>query len=369
MRSICLLLIPLLLCACAPREETKGTGMCYATLLTLEEGAGWTYVEVRSPWKNGEALGRYLLADRAEKVAIPDSILARGAQRIAVPVERATVLSSVHAALLFELGAGQRVAALADTDYVMSDTLRCALTDGRIASIGSSMQPDREGMLRTKSEVALVSPYEGSSGPALPHGITAVLCADYMEDTPLGRAEWMRFYGRLVGQGERADSLFEAVRQQYDSIRHCAEAAPEHPRLLCDYVQGGSWPMPGGRSYLASLFADAGARYVFADNDDRGSIFLSLETVLAKGANADVWLLKYGADKDITASTLVDEQPLYARFAALQRGRAYTCNTLRTAYYEEVPFHPDYLLRDVAAICHPQLFPDYSPRYYQPMGQ
>ena len=264
MRSISLLLIPLLLCACAPREETKGTGMCYATLLTLEEGAGWTYVEVRSPWKNGEALGRYLLADRAEKVAIPDSILARGAQRIAVPVERATVLSSVHAALLFELGAGQCVAALADTDYVMSDTLRCALTDGRIASIGSSMQPDREGMLRTKSEVALVSPYEGSSGPALPRGITAVLCADYMEDTPLGRAEWMRFYGRLVGQGERADSLFETVRQQYDSIRHCAESTAEHPRLLCDYVQSGSWPMPGGRSYLASLFADAGARYVFA---------------------------------------------------------------------------------------------------------
>lgn len=364
-----ILLIPLLLCTCAPREETKGTGMRYATLLTMEEGAGWTYVEVRSPWKNGEALGRYLLVDRAEKAAIPDSILDRGAQRIAVPVERATVLSSVHASLLFELGAGKSVAALADAEYVMSDTLRRALADGRITAIGSSMQPDREGMLRTKSEVALVSPYEGSSGPALPRGITAVLCADYLEDTPLGRAEWMRFYGRLVGQGTRADSLFATVEESYDSIRHCAEAAPEHPRLLCDYVQGGSWPTPGGHSYLARLFADAGARYVFADNGDRGSIFLSLETVLAQGADAEVWLLKYGAAEELTARSLTDSQPLYARFAAMRNGRAYTCNTLHTAYYEEVPFHPEGLLRDVAAICHPQTFAGYVPRYYRPLGQ
>ena len=364
-----LLLIPLLLCACAPREETKGTGMRYATLLTMEEGAGWTYVEVRSPWKNGEDLGRYLLTDRGAQVAIPDSILARGAQRIAVPVERATVLSSVHASLLFELGAGESVAALADTDYVMSDTLRRALADGRIVAIGSSMQPDREGMLRARSEVAFVSPYEGSSGPALPRGITAVLCADYMEDTPLGRAEWMRFYGRLVGQGARADSLFDAVQASYDSIRQCAEAAPEHPRLLCDYEQGGSWPTPGGRSYLARLFADAGARYVFAENTDRGSIFLSLESVLAQGADAEVWLLKYGAAEELTARSLTDSQPLYARFAALQHGRTYTCNTLRTAYYEEVPFHPEGLLHDVAAICHPQAFPGYAPRYYRALGR
>lgn len=363
------LLLGGLLSACAPRVAAPGRGMRHAVLLHIEDGEHYSLIRVQDPWHEGAVLRSYVLAERGADVHLPDSIEQLHPVRLEVPLRHAAVLSSVHAALLYELGAGERVGGLADAAFVVLDTLRRDLSRGRLRDLGSSMQPDCEQLVAMQADAVLVSPYEGAAFGAgtMPGNLPVVLCADYMETSPLGRAEWMRFYGRLVGCGARADSLFAAVESTYTALKQRAESAGERPTLFCDYMQGASWPMPGGDSYLAGLFADAGADYLFADRPGAGSIFLSFEEVLACASQADIWLIKYGREQDSDRASLLREQPYYNRFKAWRSGGVYACNTVRVPYYEEVPFHPELLLRDLISLCHPGLLPDYGRRYYHPL--
>ena len=363
------LLLGGLLSACAPRVAVPGRGMHHAVLLHIEDGDHYSLVQVQDPWHEGEVLRSYVLAERGAGAQLPDSVAQLHPVRLEVPLRHAAVLSSVHAALLYELGAGARVGGLADAYFVVSDTLRRDLSRGRLRNLGSSMQPDCEQLVAMQADAVLVSPYEGAAfgSGTLPRDIPIVLCADYMETSPLGRAEWMRFYGRLVGCGARADSLFAAVESAYTALKQRAEAVGERPTLFCDYMQGASWPLPGGDSYLAGLFADAGADYLFADRPGAGSIFLSFEEVLASASQADIWLMKYGRAQDPDRASLLREQPYYNRFKAWRSGRLYACNTVRVPYYEEVPFHPERLLRELISLCHPGLLPACELRYYHPM--
>lgn len=360
---ICLLLL-LLTNACATRVETVGTGMSYATLLSISDGDGYSLVKVRDPWHEGQTLHTYLLVDRTSRTHLPDSIASLPAERISVPLRHIATLSAVHAALLFELGAGQCVRGMADTEYVMADTLRHAIKSGQIADLGSSMQPDRERMIAIGADALWASPYEGANSITTTD-IPLVSCADYMEDTPLGRAEWMRFYGRLVDRGAAADALFRQVDSCYTSLAGRTSRLRNRPRVFCDLMQGDTWPMPGGRSYRARLMDDAGADYVFASTEERGSIFLSPEEVLAHAADAPIWLVHHGGPQPLRLGDLRGSQAVYARLSALVGGKVYECNTRRVPYYEEVPFHPELLLRDVAAICHPELFAGQSWHYYR----
>ena len=192
-------------------------------------------------------------------------------------------------------------------------------------------------------------------------------CADYLETSALGRAEWMRFFGRLVGAETQADSLFSDISERYDSLRQAVASTTERPSLLCDTKQGTAWYTPGGKSYLGQLYADAGANYLFADRPESGSAALSAETVLARGHEADVWLIKYGAANDLSYTQLATDYAPYKGLRPWQERHIWGCNTLRIPFYEEAPFHPDRLLQDIVKILHPSLLPHHRLRYYSPL--
>lgn len=366
-RGFVLLLMMWNLCSCASRLEEVGEGMRYATLLDMEEHPEGTWVTVKNPWHAGQVVQRYLLT---EQTAASLRDLPEHCQVVKVPVQRIAALSSVHAALFYELGAGNRVVGLADAEFVVSDTLRKSLASGRLKPLGSSMQPDAEQLAALKAEVLLQSPYQGAPPQTcerLP-GVQSVCCADYMETSALGRAEWMRFYGRLVGCGEAADSIFRQVEAAYlATCEKVAAGGEPAPGLLCDRKQGASWPLPGGKSYLGKMFEDAGARYLFADQAHSGTVCLSPEEVYARASQADVWIVKYGGKNRLSLQEMKQDDAVSARFRPWQSGQVYACNTLKTPYYEEVPFHPDLLLADLAALFHPSLFPGHVFRYYFPV--
>ena len=144
-------------------------------------------------------------------------------------------------------------------------------------------------------------------------------------------------------------------------------SATERPSLLCDTKQGTAWYTPGGKSYLGQLYADAGANYLFADRPESGSAALSAETVLARGHEADVWLIKYGAANDLSYTQLATDYAPYKSLRPWQERHIWGCNTLRIPFYEEAPFHPDRLLQDIVKILHPSLLPHHRLRYYSPL--
>lgn len=366
LRPLLLTVVTVLLCtACAPEGAGTAEGLQHARLLRMRQEGTATVAEVMDPWHEGRVMHRYLLVPRADSVpaGLPEGTLVR------TPLRRMVATSSVHAALAADLGCRHLVAGLCDTAYVMHPLLRADLRSGRTAALGASFAPDMERLVALAPDAVTVSPMEHTGYGALAAtGIPLIECADYMEQTPLGRAEWMRFYGRLWGCGERADSLFAATERTYDALcRAAAEARSPRPRLIVDMKQAAAWYVPGADSYLARLYADAGADYVFARHRGSGSVALSVETVMAEGAEADVWIVKYGQAEPRTYASLAADYAPVRRLRPWRERRVWACNTLAVPYYEETPFHPERLLRDLVAIFHPEVDAEAQPAYYHPM--
>lgn len=355
------LLLLLALAGCAAPDAVEGGRLRHATLLHIGRGDDHSVVTVRNPWDTTRVLQRYVLVphDAPLPSPLPEGTLIR------TPLRRTLSQSSVHAALAVRLEVGHRLAGICDEGYVISPAVRTlALTD-----YGSGMQPDVERIAADSVDALLVSPFENAGHGNLARlNIPIVECADYMEGTPLGRAEWMRFYGMLWGCEERADSLFSAEEKAYlDLRRKVADGARNRPTLMVDRKEGAAWHVPGGKSYLAVLYADAGAHYLFAHHARSGSVALSLESVLATARSADVWVIKYGASANLTYASLLTDNAACEAFRPYRERRVFGCNTLAVPYYEDLPFSPSILLAEWVAMLHPELLPAHRPRYFFPL--
>lgn len=344
--------------ACRGRQHAASSdadtlNLRHAQYLRLIEHAGYTEVQISNPWKEGKLL---------QKFVIPKSDSASSYRQIAI-------FTTTHANLLEELGAIDAIAGICETEYIANRNLCSALHAGTIQDLGSAMTPDRERIIALNPDLILLSPYENAStyGNLEALGIPIVQCADYMETSALGRAEWMRLYGRLIGRGREADSLFAAIEADYYALQALTDSivSEQRPTVLFDTKNGSAWYVPGGRSTMAQLIADAGGRYVFADNTKSGSVPLAFETVLDRGEQADVWLIRYNNSRQrMTSSELGGMYQPYTLFKAFRNGDVYGCNSAELIFYEETPFHPERLLRDYMYILHPCLLPDGNLRYF-----
>ena len=223
-------------------------------------------------------------------------------------------------------------------------------------------------MIDKGAELVIVSPFQNSGyGPVEKLGIPIIEGADYMESLPLGRTEWIRFYGMLFGKEALADSIFRQTEKSYLDLKQLVTADMPRPTVISEKKFGASWFMPAGDSYIANMYADAGADYVFKELPGAGSTPLAFETVLDRAIHADMWLIKYNQSGDMTYGDLRAEYAPYENFDAFKNRRIYSCNTGLVPYYEEFPLHPDYLLKDLIWVFHPELLPGYSPRYYRKM--
>lgn len=345
----------------------------HARHLSLEEGEGWTRAVLLDPWKPHRKLHTYYLVEGKE-VPLPEPLSQDGPVTVLqVPVRRALVYSSVHCHLFEVLGAAEAVAGICDAEYNRLPFVTEGLQDGRIRSCGSSQAPSLEAVAALQAELILYSPYEGQGpeGRLQDLGIPFLACADYMETSPLGRAEWMKFYGRVLGLGARADSLFAQEEAAYRKLRDVAAGVSHRPTLFTGLRYGAVWHMSGGESTVARLFAHAGLDYLFSYLPRRGASPLSFETVFAKAHRADYWMFTYfQTDGDLSYKALEKEYPPYARFEAFRQRRIWACNTARLHYFEETAFFPHLILEDLLQIVHPHLWSEKpgNPRYFTPLS-
>ncbi len=369
-RFIFILQAALLLSACGQRQQSstehEQVPLRYAVNLTCERGEGYSLWTLRNPWDTTAVLHRYALVhDSLSQPNIPSN-----ATVIKVPVSHAGVATAVHCGLLDELGVGTAIAGVCEKQYIDLPIVTEGLANGTIADFGNGMNPNIERIMDVSPDVLLLTPFEHSGGYGRVErlGIPIVECAEYMETSPLARAEWIRFYAELFGVEEKADSIFTAVEQNYLALKKKAQAASSRPRLLTEMLYGGQWFVPAGQSTMGIMFADAGAHYVFADRPGSGSIGLSFETVLDEAQEADLWLVKYNSESPLTYSQMASDYQPYSRFEAFQQRHIFGCDLAHNHFYEETPFHPDRLLRDLIIILHPQLMPGEKARYYHPLS-
>lgn len=337
----------------APFAGTADTvAFRYAGLLRVWNFGGYRVASIANPWKRGETLHTYILVPSGKP--IPKG--APPGTAVEVPLRRAAVFTAPHCGLLDALGKLESVAGIGDSRYIVLPSVRRHAASGGTADLGPSAQPDAERVAAAAPDAVLLSPFAGSGsyGKLADTGIPIIECADYMEHSPLARAEWMRFYGMLFGCGGEADSLFSVVERNYSALKAKAASAPRRPRLMCDLMQGAAWYVPGGRSTIGQAFADAGAEYIFGGNNSAGSVALPFETVFSAALDADVWLLRCGTD-DVTYASLRAKREAYSHFRPWKERRVYYCNTTEKPFFDETPFRPDYLLEDLVKILHPEM--------------
>lgn len=403
---LCGATVALLMAACqggktaaADAEAGDTLEMKYAKLLTIvkhgdgeetsdaAEGIDYQYAEalVANPWKVGTMLHRYILIPKGEEGDKTVAMLAKrrsmGARcttdTVRTPVERSAVFIAPHCQLMYELGCQQAIRGVCDLDYInIPDVKKRAALSGNtsaqnpIVNCGSSMAPDIERIIALKPEAILLSPFENSGG----YGkldklhIPIIEAADYMESSPLGRAEWMKFYGMLFGNEEgksngisgscepKADSLFAKIEKKYLSLKAQAAGYTKGLSILTERKTGNVWYVPGGQSTIGILLKDANARYIFEDDQHSGSLAMSPEQILAKGKQVDVWAFKFFGGAPLSQAQLLQEYDGYKALAAFNRGNIYQVDTSTVPYFELTSFHPELLLREFIILAHGERF-------------
>lgn len=326
----------------------------YAKLLTRIVHDRYDEIIINDPWKKGHALHKYCLVKRADSAQVGN--LPVGSDVVYLPVNRAVVATAPLCQLMLWLQAQTVIKGVCDAEYVNIAELQKLIAQGAITRCGSSMAPSLEQMAVLHPQALFMSSYENGSFSMLKRLKAPVIeCVEYMEPNALARAEWMRFYGLLIGKESQADSLFTQVEKSYRQLVALAAKAKQRPMVLTERVTSGTWYCPGGASSMATLLSDANARYVFAHDTHSGSLSLAPEAVVAAAHDADVWLFTYLGPRPLSRQQLLAEYHGYANIKAFRNAKIYQCSSERSTYFNEVSFHPDFLLADMIKIFHPEM--------------
>lgn len=390
-------LVVLLVVACQGGKTASGEGgdtlqMKYAELLTIVKHNDGAYTEaiIENPWKKRTTLHKYILVPKGkegdETVArLKDDIRENATLQmgshcdiVRTPLESNVVFTAPHCQLMYELGCKNAITGVCDKDYINIPDIkeRVKLSDGKastsdtdkvIIDCGSSMQPDIERIIALKPEGLFISPFENSGG----YGkldklhIPIIETADYMETSPLGRAEWMKFYGLLFKSEERSDSLFSSIEKEYLALKAEAAKLPQGLSILTERKMGSVWYVPGGKSTMGILLKDANAKYIFADDTHSGSLAYGPERILSKGTQIDVWAFKYFGGKALSKSDLLAEYEGYKVLKAFNSNSIYQVDTSTQPYFELTSFHPEILLREFIILAHLKATQFGKLRFYQ----
>ena len=390
-------LVVLLVVACQGGKTASGEGgdtlqMKYAELLTIVKHNDGAYTEaiIENPWKKGTTLHKYILVPKGkegdETVArLKDDIrenatlqMSSHCDIVRTPLESNVVFTAPHCQLMYELGCKNAITGVCDKDYINIPDIkeRVKLSDGKastsdtdkvIIDCGSSMQPDMERIIALKPEGLLISPFENSGGydKLDKLHIPIIETADYMETSPLGRTEWMKFYGLLFMSEERSDSLFSSIEKEYLALKAEAAKLPQGLSILTERKMGSVWYVPGGKSTMGILLKDANAKYIFADDTHSGSLAYGPERILSKGTQVDVWAFKYFGGKALSKNDLLAEYEGYKVLKAFNSNSIYQVDTSTQPYFELTSFHPEILLREFVILAHPKATQFGKLRFYQ----
>lgn len=347
-------------------REGNNVDFRHSSLLSIKESDGISEVEIRNPWDSTGILQRLLLVDRSVELPPVDD----GVTVIRIPLSRSVIFSSVHASLASELGHPEAVAGICDKDYITDKVVRERLNNGVTVDCGSSMSPSSEVIISLQPDAILTSPYDNGADQTKfeKFGIPTILCADYMETSPLGRAEWIKLFGRLFGESDKADSIFNATEKSYNSLKSLAKSTKTRPSVIFDRVYGQTWDQPGGSSTLGILTEDAGGTTPFAGDKRSGRIPLSPEKVVYEAGDADLWLIRY-ANTPLSLSSLAKERPAYSRLRPFKQGNVYGCETISSNIFDDQAFHPQWILADLISVFHPEIdMPEPHKKYFHKLA-
>ena len=338
----------------------------YAQGFSVENHKNYQRLVVHNPWDKESDLAVYILVS---KEYAQDVKLKENEVLIQVPVDRVAIMSASNIGYFELLEELDLIKALADAKRLYNPDLRLGVELGSVKVLGNSAAINTEELLLSNCDIFIQTAYESGSNKdqaLIDGGVKVIYNIDWMEETPLARAEWIKFVGLLVGENKRANSVFSTIEENYTKLKKMADTISYKPDVLVGGLYKDVWYMPGGESFKAHLLKDAGTNYRWAADSTKGSLALSFETVLEQQMNAAVWVeVPFKRKKDLLVS---DER--YQYFDAFKIGALYH-NMKRSNesggndYWEKGLCRPDELLEDLIRIFHAEEMDDGELKYYE----
>jgi iron complex transport system substrate-binding protein len=265
-----------------------------------------------------------------------------------------------------------KIIAVEDRSLIYSEEMQRLIDSLGIKQVNSGNALDLEALMILQPDAVLAFGTGSSIYDDYPRlkaaKLPALLTAEWMENHPLARFEWLRFFGVLFGKEKEADSIFAETLGKYNSLAKLASASLSgRPRVLTGYPQGSEWLAGGGNSYFARFLADAGAEYVWESNAQTGVLTLGVETALQKGMQAEFWL---HPSLWVSKAEVMQNEPRMAAFPFWQSGKIYQ-SSKRTGkngsrdFYESGVANPELVLADLIFMFHPEVLPGHKFVYYE----
>ena len=333
----------------------------YASGLSIHKYSGYSVVKVTNPWPDANRDFTYVLQEK--NTVIPDSL--QQYTTIPVPLKSIVVTSTTNVPFLEMLGVENKLVGFPHTDYISSEKTRALIDKGIIKNVGQNERLNMEKLIDLSPELIVTFGVDNNN-PMIKNleksGLKVMIQGDWMEQSPLGKAEWLKLYAALFGKEKEAKLLFDDIVKGYNEALSSVKDKQAKATVLYGNMYQNQWFVAKGNSWVAQFLKDAKSNYIWADVEGTGSLALTFEKVLEKAKNADVWIAAgtFKTLKDLSANN-----PHYIQFDAFTKKNVYTFEsklgaTGGTVYYELGPSRPDLILKDYIKIFHPELLPDYT---------
>ncbi|MDX1462220.1 MAG: ABC transporter substrate-binding protein [Marinirhabdus sp.] len=348
----------------APKEleaEVHKTNVQFAEGFKVKQYEGYKKLTLKNLWPGSDKEFNFILvkdADNFKSKKKFDGI-------IEVPLKSIVVTSTTHIPSLEMLGVEDRLVGFPNLDYISSEKTIQRIDAGEIMELGKNEDLNTELLVELQPDlmVTFAIDSDNSSAERIQEiGIPVLYNGDWNETTPLGKAEWIKFFGVLMGKEKTADSIFNRIKIDYTNAKNVAGQSESKPTVLSGAMYRDLWHLPQGGSWAAQLIADANGEYLWNDTEGTGSSSLNVESVLEKGKNAQYWI---GPGQFTSLDQMKEAHSAYEQFDAYQNNNVYSFTNKKGAnggvlYYELAPNRPDMVLKDIGKILHPELFPDHE---------
>jgi iron complex transport system substrate-binding protein len=341
----------------------------YATSLNIYKYEGYSIVKVSNPWPNAEKDFTYVLKEKNS--TLPDSL--QKYNTIQVPLKSVVVTSTTIIPYLEMLGVENKLAGFPHTDFISSEKTRKLIDNGSIKNVGQNEKLNIEMLIDLSPELIVTFGIDNNN-PTLDNltksGLSVLIQADWMEQSPLGKAEWIKLYGVLFGKEKEANMQFEAIVKNYKNALSLVATKKPTATVLYGSMYQDQWYVAKANSWVAQFLKDSKANYLWANVAGTGSIGLSFEQVLEKAKTAQYWIAT-GPYKTVAELNAIN--PHYNQFDAFKAKQVYTFEgklgaTGGTIYYETAASRPDLVLKDYIKIFHPELLPNYTFTFAQKLN-
>ena len=377
MKNLIFLLTILILTSCKNNENAEKAEPSEGEKIEISDAKGfeitkydgYQILKVNTPWPEAKDPFVYILKEN--NAEIPKNL--KYDQVVTIPVKNIVVTSTTHIPALEALEVQDKLIGFPGTNYISSENTRKLIDDGKIKELGQNENINTEVLIDLSPDVVIgfaINASNKSFETIKKTGIPVIYNGDWTEQTPLGKAEWIKFFGALFGKEAKAAQIFQKIKSEYLSAKELASSAKNKPSVLSGSMYNDTWYLPYGNSWQAKFIEDANANYLYADTEGEGSLALAFESVLGTSENADFWI---SSGQFESYDQLLGESEHYNRFKAVKNKEVYSVSLSKGAtggilFYELGPQRPDLILKDLISIFHQDLLQDYEPVFYKPLN-